>query len=44
MAQKNLALRSREERIQMVDWEDRELSIKTEADLLGINRPSMYYL
>lgn len=38
-----MALRSREERIQMVDWEDRELSITTQADLLGINRSSLYY-
>lgn len=34
---------SRDERLQMVDWERRELPIRTQAELLGLNRSGLYY-
>lgn len=40
---KNLESRSKAERIHMIDWEDKELSITTQAELLGLNRSSLYY-
>ncbi len=40
---KNLASRSREERIALLDWENPELPIKTQAELLHLNRSSLYY-
>ncbi|TRM11447.1 IS3 family transposase [Lentibacillus cibarius] len=41
---KNLAsTTTRQERMEMVDWADSELSISDQAKLLGINRSSLYY-
>lgn len=40
---KNLALKTRDERITMVDWGSAELPIKTQAELLSLNRSSLYY-
>src|SRR5690606_6501696 len=34
---KNLPLRSRAERIDMIGWDDAELPIATQAELLGLN-------
>lgn len=40
---KNLALKTRKERLDLLDWEDSELPIKTQAELLNLNRTSLYY-
>jgi len=41
---KNLAsTSSRQERIAMVDFESLEFSLKTQAELLSLNRSSLYY-
>lgn len=41
---KNLELRSRAERVEMVDWDDEaKLPISIQADLLSLNRSSLYY-
>lgn len=41
---KNLAFTTtRQERMEMVDWTASELPISHQADLLGINRTSLYY-
>ena len=41
---KNLAdSNSREDRMKMIDREEKKLSIKRQAELLGINRTSLYY-
>src|SRR3954447_1242571 len=40
---KNLALKTRKERLDLLDWGDSELSIKTQAELLNLNRTSLYY-
>lgn len=34
---------SRTERLALLDWKDRELPIKTQAELLGLNRSGLYY-
>ena len=34
---------SRSERLALIDWETRELPIKTQAELLGLNRTHLYY-
>jgi putative transposase len=34
---------SREERVNLVDWQREELPVKTQADLLSLNRSSLYY-
>lgn len=34
---------SRSERYQLIDWEHPELSLKDQADLLGLSRASLYY-
>ena len=34
---------SREERIKLIDWKRKELSIKEQAKLLRLNRTSLYY-
>jgi putative transposase len=34
---------SRQERVKLVDWESSELTIKTQAELLSLNRTSLYY-
>ncbi len=34
---------TREERMALIDWENPELPIKTQAELLGLNRSSLYY-
>lgn len=34
---------SREERVNLVDWQREELDVKTQAELLGLNRSSLYY-
>ena len=36
-------LASREERRQLVDWENRELPVSTQAQLLSLNRSGLYY-
>jgi putative transposase len=42
--QKNLAQGlSREERRKLVDWENRELPVSTQAELLSLNRSGLYY-
>jgi len=33
----------RRERVSLVDWEDRELPLVTQAELLSLNRSSLYY-
>jgi putative transposase len=44
LAQKNLALNlPRRERVSLVDWDDRELPLVTQAELLSLNRSSLYY-
>ena len=41
---KNLAdSKSREDRMKMIDRAEKKLSIKRQAELLGINRTSLYY-
>jgi putative transposase len=41
---KNLAdSNSREDRMKMIDREEKKLSITRQAELLGINRTSLYY-
>ncbi|WP_425466220.1 IS3 family transposase [Paenibacillus methanolicus] len=41
---KNLASSwSREERIELLDWHSPELSLSVQAELLGLNRSSLYY-
>src|SRR5690606_8150408 len=35
--------KTRDERLNMIEWEDSELPIKTQADLLSLNRSSLYY-
>ncbi len=41
---KNLAdSKSREDRMKMIDREEKKLSITKQAELLGINRTSLYY-
>ena len=41
---KNLAdSKSREDRMKMIEREEKKLSIKRQAELLGINRTSLYY-
>ena len=34
---------SREDRMKMIDREEKKLSITRQAELLGINRTSLYY-
>ena len=34
---------SREERVALVDWQREELPVNTQADLLSLNRSSLYY-
>jgi putative transposase len=34
---------SREERVNLVDWQREELDVKTQAELLSLNRSSLYY-
>ncbi len=34
---------SREERVGLVDWQREELAVKTQAELLSLNRSSLYY-
>ena len=34
---------SRDERRALIDWENRELSVKTQAQLLNLNRSGLYY-
>jgi putative transposase len=34
---------SRSERLALIDWQTRELPIKTQAELLGLNRTHLYY-
>ncbi len=34
---------SREARINLVDWQREEVDVKTQADLLSLNRSSLYY-
>ena len=34
---------SRSERVALLDWEDRELPLKTQAELLSLNRSHLYY-
>lgn len=42
---KNLELtRSRTERMQMLDWESDELTVQTQAELLGLHRSGLYYV
>jgi len=44
LAQKKSGLEPpRNERVAMVDWTDRELPVSTQADLLSLNRSSLYY-
>lgn len=44
MAQKNLAsTTTRQERVNMIEWQDSELSITKQAELLSLNRSSLYY-
>lgn len=43
-SKKNLASNwSREERLSLLEWQDRELAITQQADLLSLNRSSLYY-
>jgi len=35
--------RAREERVNLVDWQREELDVKTQAELLSLNRSSLYY-
>ncbi len=34
---------SREERVALVDWQREELPVKTQTELLSLNRSSLYY-
>jgi putative transposase len=34
---------SREKRVGLVEWQREELPVKTQAELLGLNRSSLYY-
>lgn len=34
---------SRDERLQLIDWDRRDLSLATQAELLGLNRSGLYY-
>jgi putative transposase len=34
---------SREEQRKLVDWENRELAVSTQAELLSLNRSGLYY-
>ncbi|MEW9676070.1 IS3 family transposase [Lentibacillus sp. L22] len=44
LKKKNLAsTMTKKERMELVDWNDAELSISEQAKLLGINRSSLYY-
>ncbi|WP_201450096.1 IS3 family transposase [Pontibacillus sp. HMF3514] len=43
LKKKNLALKTRAERVSMIDWEGSDLSIKAQAELLSLNRTSLYY-
>lgn len=44
MDQKNLAsTKTKQERIDMVEWTDSNFSISKQAELLGLNRSSLYY-
>jgi putative transposase len=36
-------LASREERCQLIDWQNRDLPVSTQAQLLSLNRTSLYY-
>ncbi|WP_158735698.1 IS3 family transposase [Alteribacillus sp. YIM 98480] len=40
---KNLASKTREERVELIDWHDPDLTITEQANLLSINRTSLYY-
>ncbi|MEN1969833.1 hypothetical protein WMZ97_17350 [Lentibacillus sp. N15] len=41
---KNLAsTMTKKERMELVEWNNAELSISEQAELLGINRSSLYY-
>lgn len=41
---KNLvSILRRDERVALVEWNDSEFSIKTQAELLGLNRTGLYY-
>src|SRR5690625_3790531 len=43
-SKKNLTSnRSRQERIDLLDWNQPEISIAAQADLLSLNRSSLYY-
>ena len=43
-SKKNLAdSKSREDRMKMIDRKDKKISIKKQAELLGLNRTSLYY-
>lgn len=41
---KRCMLLSRSERVALLDWERSELPLKTQAQLLGLNRSSLYYV
>lgn len=43
MAQKKVSALSREQRVAQVEWENRELPLSTQAELLRISRSSLYY-
>ena len=44
LKKKNLVSKSsRSDRVAMVEWEEAELSVKTQAELLGLSRSSLYY-
>ncbi|WCK53293.1 IS3 family transposase [Aneurinibacillus sp. Ricciae_BoGa-3] len=43
LKKKNLALKTRDERIAMIEWQNAKLSIKAQAELLSLNRSSLYY-
>ncbi|WP_206193290.1 IS3 family transposase [Virgibacillus dokdonensis] len=43
LKKKNLESKTRTERLDMLDWNGSELSIKTQAELLNLNRSSLYY-
>ncbi|ATY85822.1 IS3 family transposase [Kyrpidia spormannii] len=41
--EKNLASLSREDRLALIDFQERELPLSVQAKLLGLNRSSLYY-
>lgn len=43
LAEKKASMSTREERVDLLDWTNRELPISTQAELLDLNRTGLYY-